>query len=161
MAYRYSLLCFAALLALSASAEAQVGGNRQDPYASRILLGPESYTWQSARGPVQQASHTTARHRTPVNRTQAKPFNTVVNQPTVSPYMNLYRDQTAVDIPNYHMFVVPQQQQLETNARQQRVLNQMQQRVNQASHIAPTGNSPYSRTARYGDTSHYYPGLNR
>ncbi len=167
MSNRLMILCTALLLSSSTGAEAQTTGTSPDPYSSRIMLGPESYTWQSARGTNQQNPRMAASYGNQSARSTAKPFNTVVNQPTVSPYMNLYRDQTAVDIPNYHMFVLPQQQQSENNAQQQRMMNRMQQRVQQATYAAPMTtspaptNSPYSRSARYGDTRHYYPSLVR
>lgn len=138
-----------------------------DPYAARVMMGPESYTWQSARGvnPMQgrtaenfygQQAATVAQ-RSPVT----KPFNTVVNEPTISPYMNLYREQSAVDVPNYQLFVRPQQQQQEANQRQQNAVSNLQRQIQQTSYNAPTTGRPYSTAARYGDTRQYYGGFNR
>ncbi len=138
-----------------------------DPYAARIMMGPESYTWQSARG-VNTMQGRTAQNfygqsaATVAQRGVAtKPFNTVVNEPVISPYMNLYREQSAVDVPNYQLFVRPQQEQLEANRRQQTAVGNLQRQIQQTSYNAPATGRPYSTAARYGDTRQYYGGFNR
>lgn len=167
LASLFSLLCVG-------SSEAQVTRPlnpaqraQADPYAARVMMGPESYTWQSARGARAPQARTTPgfygqqASTVPQRGPARKPFNTVVNEPTISPYMNLYREQSAVDVPNYQLFVRPQQEQHESNQRQQVAVGNLQRQIQQTSYQSPTTGRPYSTAARYGDTRQYYGGLNR
>ena len=98
---------------------------------------------------------------------QAKPFQSIYREPTVSPYLNLHRDESNTEgAPNYHTFVLPQLNQIETNRAQQRELQHLrgQQRGTgtmvglqfHASEMPGTGTS-----ARYMDTAQFYSGLRR
>ena len=145
--------------------------SRPDPYAARIMMGPESYTWQANRGPgtAQQPSRATSaryggaqRHQ----RSTVKPFNTVVSDPTVSPYLNLYRQDGNQAAPNYYAFVRPQQQQLEQNRQQSAQLQVLERQLQQATYTSPAGGARVNAVgstgaARYGDTGHYYGGWRR
>lgn len=158
--------------------QADAQGVRPDPYASRLLMGAESYTWEAVRGQGQQAN-AAARQVTPygggataaalspiqrparpaatgIRRPATKPFNTIVQTPTLSPYLNLYREEAEDAAPNYHTFVRPMQRQQETNRRQINQLQQLQQQVRQASYAPPASGG--SGAARYGDTGHFYGG---
>ena len=147
-----SILLLACLLfCLVDAVEAQT--NRPDPYAARIALGAESYTWQSVRGaearPLSQQT----------TRPTAKPFNTIVQSPTVSPYLNLYREEQAEGVPNYFSFVRPQQRQIQAMRSQAGQLQQIERRVQQATYTAPaqpTAGQEGLRAARFGDTGRYY-----
>jgi hypothetical protein len=103
----------------------------------------------------------------PVRRT-VKPFEVVHREPTVSPYLNLHRDEEDEEsAPNYFTFVRPQMEQLETNRMQQRELQQLRGQLQsmsttvvgpryQAAGVPATGTA-----ARYMDTAQFYGGLAR
>lgn len=162
-----------ALLALLFAQPVWGQTSRPDPYAARIMLGPESYTWQATRQPAtaQQPQrpqsarfgNAQARQRGP----SIKPFNTVVAEPTVSPYLNLYRQDGNEAAPNYYAFVRPQLQQAQQNRQQSAQLQMLERQFQQATYTSPAGagrvNNAVGSTgaARYGDTGHYYSGWRR
>jgi hypothetical protein len=97
------------------------------------------------------------------------------NRPTVSPYLNLFRnDFNNGPLPNYQALVRPLQQQYETNQIQQRLLLQQNQAIRQLNTnldaverraatgrlVAPTGRGAWfrrpSRRATYLNTSRFY-----
>ncbi len=92
-----------------------------------------------------------------------KPFQTITRDPTVSPYLNLYRDETNSEAaPNYFSFVRPQLDQIETNRRQMRELQQISRKMQNTSPAMggpatqPMGASPSGRVAHFMDTGQYY-----
>jgi hypothetical protein len=99
---------------------------------------------------------------------QPKPFEGVFREPTVSPYLNLYRDEeNAESAPNYFAFVRPQFEQLEANRMQAREIRQLRGQLQgvsstvagpsyQAAGIPGTGSA-----ARYMDTAQFYGGWRR
>ncbi len=98
---------------------------------------------------------------------QAKPFQTVYREPTVSPYLNLHRDDTNNEsAPNYFAFVRPQLDQIDANRVQQRDIQQLRGQVQatstvvgpqyRASELPGTGTP-----ARYMDTAQFYSGMRR
>ena len=182
--------------------------NKPDPYSARILLGSESYTWESvreaaprvaSRAPIrtqgvapsappiplgtqrvldyyggmqarmalsQMPTRNTGAPAAPTAAPRgsvAKPFNTVVKSPTVSPYLNLYREEQGNGAPNYHSLVRPQQQQFEANQQQAQRLRQLERNIRQASTFASPSYSPSATAgaARFGDTGRYYQGWSR
>lgn len=91
--------------------------------------------------------------------TGAKPFGNASNGTTISPYLNLFREERAESIPNYHAFVRPQQQQMEQNRAQQLQTQRLQRQVQQAMYQAPAtgGGAPGTGHAtRFGNTGGYY-----
>jgi hypothetical protein len=103
----------------------------------------------------------------PMSR-QVKPFQTVHREPTVSPYLNLHRDERNNEgAPNYFSFVRPQIEQLEANRRQQRDYQQLSGQLQglSATVVRPQYQStelPGTGTpARYMDTAQFYGGLRR
>jgi hypothetical protein len=104
----------------------------------------------------------------PPSRRQAKPFETIHREPTVSPYLNLYRDEENVEsAPNYYAFVRPQLEQLDANRLQQREIQQLRgQLQGMSSTVAgpryQSGGMPATGTAaRYMDTAQFYGGWQR
>ncbi|MEX2308226.1 MAG: hypothetical protein WD738_11565 [Pirellulales bacterium] len=109
------------------------------------------------RAPLQPAAQSLRR--------QAKPFETVHRDPTVSPYLNLYREEENLEsAPNYFAFVRPQMDQLDANRVQQREIQQLRGQLQsmsstvagpryQASVMPGTGTP-----ARYMDTAQFYGG---
>lgn len=168
-----------ALLAGAAASDAQTG--QPDPYAARREMGPQSYTWSAVRQAPQQASPygvprfgaapqlaaqaatrraATIGLRRQANAPATKPFNTVVHEPTVSPYLNLYREESDEGLPNYYAFVRPQLDQQRQNREQAQQLQELERQVQQAAYTTPNTPAP-SRAARYGDTGRFYGGWRR
>jgi hypothetical protein len=97
------------------------------------------------------------------------------SRPTVSPYLNLFR-QNEFDqvLPNYHALVRPLQRQQEVNQQQQRILQQQSQALGQLQRnvaaveqrqaegplVAPTGQGSWfnrpSNRATFLNSSRYY-----
>lgn len=77
------------------------------------------------------------------------------SRPTVSPYINLFRDQRG-PIPNYHLYVRPILQQESINAQYGAAVQQLEQglRQTQTTPLGPTGIG-----AGFRNFSHYYSGL--
>ncbi len=96
-----------------------------------------------------------------------KPFEHVQPEPTISPYLNLYRDESNDEsLPNYFAFVRPQIEQLEANRNQQREIQQLRgQMQSMSSAVGPryqAGGVPGRGTpARYMDTAQFYSGWRR
>jgi hypothetical protein len=99
-------------------------------------------------------------------RRSAKPFEHVDRDPTVSPYLNLDRDDDEQQIvPNYFTFVRPQLEQMQTNRLQQHELQQLRGQVQgmtisggapqAGTYRAPGSGSP----ARFMDTAQFYGGV--
>lgn len=88
-----------------------------------------------------------------------KPFNNATNGTTISPYLNLFREERAESIPNYYAFVRPQQQQMEQNRQQQQQTQRLQRQVQQAMYQAPatgSGTPGTGHATRFGNTGGYY-----
>ncbi len=88
-----------------------------------------------------------------------KPFSGVAQGPTISPYLNLFRDESQNAAPNYYAFVRPQQEQYEAARAQQAQLQQLQRQVQQTSYRTPATN--VAGGARFGDTGRFYNGWRR
>ena len=82
-------------------------------------------------------------------------------RPTVSPYMNLFRENRG-PLPNYHTYVRPMLQQRSTNYQQQFATQQLQQQVQalqqQGRQYGPAQVAPTGIGATFMNRSHYYPG---
>jgi hypothetical protein len=114
-----------------------------------------------ARTPIQ------AGPQQPIGR-QIKPFNTIYREPTISPYMNLYREENdSQGAPNYFAFVRPQLDQNEEIRMQQMEIQKLsRQTQGRARTTVPqqyraAGNSNRSTPARYMDTAQFYGGWSR
>lgn len=94
----------------------------------------------------------------------AKPYSnaSIGSDPTVSPYLNLFREEDEDSLPNYYTFVRPFQNQIETNRAQQRQLQGLERQVQRTAYQVPAGNGaaapPTGFRARFGDTGQYYGG---
>lgn len=90
----------------------------------------------------------------------SKPFAGASAGPTISPYLNLFREEASnSDLPNYYMFVRPQQQQFEASQQQRQQIQQLQRQVQQATYTSPATN--IAGGARFGDTGRFYRGWRR
>jgi hypothetical protein len=101
-------------------------------------------------------------------RPQSKPFETIYREPTISPYLNLYReDDDTEGAPNYHTFVRPYQDQIETNRLQQREIQRLRGQIHGISTTIATpqyGEAAIPATgtrSRYMDTAQFYGGWRR
>lgn len=99
--------------------------------------------------------------------TSAKPFSSVSSSPTVSPYLNLFREDFdgGGDF-NYQTLVRPQFQQLATNQQFQRQNTELSQRVQaisaQSAFQNPAGSEqqyPTGHQTAFGYYGRYYPGM--
>jgi hypothetical protein len=77
------------------------------------------------------------------------------SRPTLSPYLNLFRNQRG-PIPNYHLYVRPILQQESINAQYGAAVQQLEQGFSQ-SQTTPHG--PTGIGSGYRNFSHYYSGL--
>jgi hypothetical protein len=122
------------------------------------------YGGYPARATLSQLPRRTPlRHSAPSARRPTKPFEVVHNEPTVSPYLNLHRDeQEEESAPNYFAFVRPQMEQLEANRLQQRAMQQLRGQLQTMSSTVAgpsyhDGRIPGTGTAaRYMDTAQFY-----
>jgi hypothetical protein len=108
------------------------------------------------RSPIQPASGGQLSH-------SGKPFQTASTGPTISPYLNLFRDERENDsaVPSYYSFVRPQLEQQAANQQQQREIQQLRHQV-QAGPQSRTATLPGAGTrARYMDTAQFYGGWQR
>ncbi|TWT48840.1 hypothetical protein [Botrimarina hoheduenensis] len=81
-----------------------------------------------------------------------KPFVDASSTPTLSPYLNLYREDGGQAAPNYHTFVLPQQQQNELNRQQSLQLQQLRRQVRQTQYTSPAvsgASGSFNNTGRY------------
>jgi hypothetical protein len=98
---------------------------------------------------------------------RSKHFQSSVGRPTISPYLNLYREENDSQVlPNYYAFVRPQLEQEEANRRQQHELEQLERR----GHSAPAAGGPQAGSApatgrslptRFMNTAQFYNGWQR
>ena len=97
----------------------------------------------------------------------AKPFQMSPQRPTISPYLNLYREEPDDSFPNYFAFVLPQIRQQEFAYQQQMELSRLQQQLQQTGRPAVTrapsggtgGIEPHNYHARFMNTGHYFSGI--
>ena len=93
---------------------------------------------------------------------RGKQFQAVNNNgPTVSPYLNLFRDENenTAGLPNYYAFVKPQLDQRDASERQQREMQQLQrqmQRVAGGGRYQSNGRACAGAPARFMDTAQFY-----
>lgn len=77
----------------------------------------------------------------PVVPTQVrKPYEGAVDSPTLSPYLNLFREDHNQYLPNYHAFVRPAQVQQTRNLQQRRELLNLRQQTQAMAVPPPVGN---------------------
>ncbi|QDT67244.1 hypothetical protein MalM25_01410 [Planctomycetes bacterium MalM25] len=158
---RTPLLVAACLLAGATAASAQQGSATYAPRQTAMgALGQIGVLNNSQ--PTGPSYRVAARNGVGAARggQAAKPFLGANSGPTISPYLNLFRDETSdSSLPNYYTFVRPQQQQYEANQQQRQQLQQLQRQVQQATYTTPATN--ISGGARFGDTSRFYRGWRR
>jgi hypothetical protein len=105
------------------------------------------------RTPIQPASSGQVQHN-------GKPFQGTSAAPTVSPYLNLFRDERATTevVPSYYTFVKPQLEQQASFQQQQREIQQLQRQMQGGTGAVIPG---AGTQARYFDTAQFYGGWRR
>jgi len=83
--------------------------------------------------------------------------------PTVSPYLNLFRDEqtTTEAVPSYYTYVRPQLEQQAAYQQQQRDIQQLQRQLQGRPQIRTTTVPGAGTQARYFDTAQFYGGWQR
>lgn len=98
-----------------------------------------------------------------VSAPTAKPFSSVSSRPTVSPYLNLFRETLGDDDLNYQTLVRPQLQQQQFNqqvVRQEQAINNRITSMAARNPFATTGNQqlmPTGHAATFQNYSRFYP----
>lgn len=96
----------------------------------------------------------------PAVRQQIKPFQgTVSGAPTISPYLNLFIEESNEALPNYFAYVRPALDQQRVNNTAERQIHNLQYQVRAASYSAPqpqTGVPGTGHGTHYNNTSRYY-----
>jgi hypothetical protein len=132
---------------------------------ARAQVGYFGQSSATRQGPAPSGSGPRIQSLSP-SRT-AKPFSSVSSSPTVSPYLNLFREDLdgSGDF-NYQTLVRPQFQQLATNQQFQRQSNEISQRVQaisaQSAYGNPAGSEslyPTGHQTAFGYYSRFYPGM--
>lgn len=97
-----------------------------------------------------------------------KPFQMAPHRPTISPYLQLHREDLDDTLPNYFAFVLPQMQQQEQIHRQQLELERIHQRLQQTGNPAAAGQGtahegtdrmPPNYHSRFMNTGGYFSGV--
>lgn len=136
-----------------------------DAHVSQPRYAPGYFGGSASRASLSQLPRRRAIQPAPPQpmRAPTKPFETMYREPTISPYLNLYREEDdAEGVPNYHTFVRPYQQQIETNRLQQRELQRLRGQVQGLSTTIATpqyGDASLPATgtrSRYMDTAQFY-----
>ena len=136
-----------------------------DANATQSRYAPGYFGGSGSRGSLSQLPRRRAIQSAPPQpmRGATKPFETIYREPTISPYLNLEREEDdAQGAPNYHTFVRPYQDQIETNRFQQRELQRLRGQVQGLSTTIATpqrgeASLPATGTrSRYGDTAQFY-----
>jgi hypothetical protein len=137
----------------------------QAPVTNQTRRALDFYGGQSAlntlsempcRTPIQPATSGQLPH-------SGKPFQSASSGPTISPYLNLFRDEreSSEALPSYFSFVRPQMQQQAANEQQQREIAQLQRQL-QSGPQHRAASVPGSGTpARFMDTAQFYGGWRR
>lgn len=127
-----------------------------DAFAQRVPIPPRAPA--ATQSPRMQPTQTWNTPRKP-----SKPFTNLYRTPTISPYLNLTRDDNDPGgLPNYFALVRPQLQQQEVNMRQQHSLDRLNREVEavEARVAVPPGGDPNLRATGHSvyfqNYSHYY-----
>jgi hypothetical protein len=154
------IAAIAVTLTAATFADAQMSGSYRQPQTALSALGQTGVLYPTAPTGYRVAARSGvgAQSARPIGNA-AKPFNMAQGGPTISPYLNLFRDEDQRAAPNYYTFVRPMQDQADATRMQQMQMQQLQRQVQQTSYAAPTGAA--AGGARYGDTGRYYGGWKR
>jgi hypothetical protein len=135
------------------------------PVTNQARQALDFYGGYTARATLNQMPRRSAIRPATTGQMQhnGKPFQNATTGTTVSPYLNLFRDddRDTDASPSYYAFVRPQLDQQEAAQRQQRELDRMQR---QGQAVPAASGGQYQSTggpARYMDTAQFYGGWRR
>jgi hypothetical protein len=108
------------------------------------------------RTPIQPTSYGPLPHN-------GKPFQTASTGPTISPYLNLFRDESenSESLPSYFSFVRPQMEQQAANQQQQSEIASLQREMQRGAQTRAAHTPGAGVPARYMDTAQFYGGWQR
>ncbi len=89
-------------------------------------------------------------------RQTAKPFQNKRNAPTISPYLNLFREENNQYLPNYHAYVRPQREIRRSYRHQEAEISRLQQRVQTVSYGASVGANTQQGAPSTGHSTRYF-----
>jgi hypothetical protein len=157
-------ITFAVTALHSAEAHAQAAITNQTRQALNFYGGHSAINTLSEmprRTPIQPAATGQLQHN-------GKPFQATTAAPTVSPYLNLFRDERANTevVPSYYTYIRPQLEQQAAFQQQQQEIQRLQRQVQGGGQgraaVAPGTMFPGAGTqARYFDTAQFYGGWQR
>jgi hypothetical protein len=136
-------------------------GETQAQVTSQTRKALDFYGGQSARSTLSEMPRRTPIQPATTGQLQhgGKPFQSASSGPTISPYLNLFRDERegSEAIPSYFSLVRPQMEQQAANQQQQREIAQLQQQLQSG----PQYRGASGARARYMDTAQFYGGWQR
>jgi hypothetical protein len=130
--------------------------------AARAYQVRPAIAYSGGTGGAYQVSHANPVGMPPLPQSQpagrrTKPFSNLVLDPAISPFLNLDREEDAVELPNYHAFVRPQLEQQEAYRQQQMEIQRLERQWNnQPPGAMQAYPGPSARSARFMDTAQYY-----
>lgn len=162
-----------AWLSLFAAASTAMAQVPSPPAATQPTAGITSPAHYGAPSPQpappipEYAARPSLAVRSPRALPPVKPFEMTPPRPTVSPYLQLHRDDLDESLPNYFAFVLPQLQQQQQLHRQQVELERMHRRLQSAGRGAAAAEpsaggvdgQPFNYHARFLNTGGYYNGV--
>jgi len=151
---RYPILIGAMLVASTLPASQAAAQARAGDFQRRI---ENAYVAPRVQRSVRPPTAPGARNRAPV-----KPFSNLQRSPTISPYLNLGRDDGLDTLPNYFSLVRPQLEQQAINRQQNRRLQSLGRDVQQIQQSAfdPAGSEQIratGHTTRFLNTLQFFP----
>lgn len=156
------ILCGALSLAAIACESARAQGapiNNQTRKALNFYGGQSAYNTLNEmprRTPIQPATYGPLSHN-------GKPFQAASTGPTISPYLNLFRDENenSESLPGYFTFVRPQMEQQAANQQQQREIANLQRQVQSGAQARAVNTPGAGVPSRFMDTAQFYGGWQR
>jgi hypothetical protein len=154
---------------------------RQAAYEAPVVAQPQVQPQVPSRAPSRVSAHSGSAAQATLSKLpgpvpvqpkpaglpaqpRGKPFQSVQNDPAVSPYLNLHRtERGGTGLPNYITLVRPQLDQIQANRLQAAEMQRLRSQVQNLSSGAPgAGPSPrMGSSARYMDTAQFYGGMKR
>jgi hypothetical protein len=160
---RYSAVALGALVVIAIACEsARAQGapiSSQTRKALNFYGGQSAYSTLSEmprRTPIQPATYGPLSHN-------GKPFQAASTGPTISPYLNLFRDENenSESLPSYFSFVRPQMEQQAANQQQQREIANLQRQVQGGAQARAVSTPGAGVPSRFMDTAQFYGGWQR
>jgi hypothetical protein len=159
---RLAVICGALSLTAIACESARAQGapiNSQTRKALNFYGGRSAYNTLNEmprRTPIQPATYGPLSHN-------GKPFQAASTGPTISPYLNLFRDESenGESLPSYFSLVRPQMEQQAANQQQQREIANLQRQVQGGAQARAASTPGAGVPSRFMDTAQFYGGWQR